>query len=334
MTLKAHPSGVLFNHGLAVVVALLSAGRCGLIGLRLCRRLLMLLTSVLLLDRWVFMKDGLMDSCDVWWRAGTKSSALSTWKDSRIGRLRRALFYLVFLCPHKWAIGLSETFWLLSRVIFRLYFIPWAAWLLLFRMCWAQKVIPLVLMTVLDYVTVEQSKSRPVWFATFGTSSSSWGIALGTLSTFLVCWRLMSLTVNSHSTAWCFAAGLVLFWCVFICVKEKIEGFNGANFYLWGLGWGQNLVRFFLSILICIAGCLIREVVIWYAKSHGAGIVGKKKRVLFFCFMGDMDLFGPFFFGPKRGLGEKHWGGRLPGRLKKKKKGPPFIRFQSFDYPL
>ncbi|MEP7729723.1 adenosylcobinamide-GDP ribazoletransferase [Marinomonas primoryensis] len=225
-----HTPAVCFLPWIGVVVALLSAWPLWFDWSSPLQALLMLLTSVLLTGG--FHEDGLMDSCDGLVGGWDKEQRLSIMKDSRIGSY--AALSIWFSLSLKWLL-LSELLAIIPAS-FLGFIYTLAAWCAVHVMA---RVIPLVLMNSLDYVTVEQSKASSM-IATL--TSSQWGIALAPCLLF----GLLAFNVFDLIITLMLAAGLVFLLRVYL--HKKIEGFNGDT-----LGAGEQIGEIFIILCLLVS---------------------------------------------------------------------------------
>lgn len=222
-----HISSVCFLPWVGMVVALISAWPLWFDWSSSLQAILMLLTAVLLTGG--FHEDGLMDACDGLIGGWDKEQRLSIMKDSRIGSY--AALAIWFSLSIKWLL-LSELLEMIlesfSGLIYTL-----SAWCIVHVMA---RVMPLMLMSTLDYVTLGQSKA----FSMIAKLNlAQWSVALAPC--LLV--SLFALTVLDFIITLLIIVGVVVLLHLYL--RKKIEGFNGDT-----LGASEQIGE--ILVIVCL----------------------------------------------------------------------------------
>lgn len=225
-----HIPAVCFLPWIGLVVALISAWPLWFGMSTNLQALLMLLTATLLTGG--FHEDGLMDACDGLVGGWDQEQRLSIMKDSRIGSY--AALSIWFSLTLKWLL-LSELLESIPDSFLGLIY-ALAAWCIVHVMA---RVMPLALMSVLDYVSAGQSKAASMIAK---LTLSHWVIALAPcLVIGIVAFSLFHLLVT-----FAFAAGLVVLMRWYL--HKKIQGFNGDT-----LGASEQIGELFVIICLLVS---------------------------------------------------------------------------------
>jgi len=222
-----HISPVCFLPWIGIVVALISAWPLWFDWSSSLQAILMLLSAVLLTGG--FHEDGLMDSCDGLIGGWDKEQRLSIMKDSRIGSY--AALSIWFSLSIKWLL-LSELLEVIPQSFLGLIY-TLSAWCIVHVMA---RVMPLMLMSTLDYVTLGQSKASTMIAK---LSPIHWAIALAPcLVVGLLAFNVIALIVTLL-----IAVGVVVLLRMYL--RKKIEGFNGDT-----LGASEQIGE--VLVIICL----------------------------------------------------------------------------------
>jgi len=222
-----HISPVCFLPCIGIVVALISAWPLWFDWSSSLQAILMLLTAVLLTGG--FHEDGLMDTCDGLIGGWDKEQRLTIMKDSRIGSY--AALSIWFSLMLKWLL-LSELLEVIPESLLGFIY-TLSAWCAVHVMA---RVMPLALMSTLDYVTLGQSKSSSM-IAKLNTAQ--WAIALAPcLVIGLLAFNLLDLI-----TTLLIATGLVVLMRMYL--RKRIAGFNGDT-----LGASEQIGE--IVVIICL----------------------------------------------------------------------------------
>jgi adenosylcobinamide-GDP ribazoletransferase len=204
-----HIPAVCFLPWIGIVVALISAWPLWFDWSSSLQAILMLLTAVLLTGG--FHEDGLMDACDGLIGGWDKEQRLTIMKDSRIGSY--AALSIWFSLSLKWLL-LSELLDIIPPS-FLGFIYTLSAWCAVHVMA---RVIPLGLMSCLDYVSMGQSKASTMIAK---LTPCQWGVALAPCLII----GFLAFNVLDLITVLLIATGLTILMRMYL--RQKIEGFNG-----------------------------------------------------------------------------------------------------------
>ena len=225
-----HTPAVCFLPWIGVVVALLSAWPLWFDWSASLQALLMLLTAVLVTGG--FHEDGLMDSCDGLVGGWDKEQRLAIMKDSRIGSY--AALAIWFSLTLKWLL-LTE---LLDAIpsSFLGFVYTLSAWCFVHILA---RVIPLVLMSRMTYVSAGKSKAASMIAS---LNLQQWVIALAPCLVFgVLAFNLFNLLLTVF-----FAAVLVFF--IGLYLRKKLDGFNGDT-----LGASEQIGEVFVIVCLLVS---------------------------------------------------------------------------------
>ncbi|RNF52827.1 adenosylcobinamide-GDP ribazoletransferase [Marinomonas hwangdonensis] len=225
-----HTPAVCFLPWIGVVVALLSAWPLWFDWSASLQALLMLLTAVLVTGG--FHEDGLMDSCDGLVGGWDKEQRLAIMKDSRIGSY--AALAIWFSLTLKWLL-LTE---LLEAIpsSFLGFMYTLSAWCFVHILA---RVLPLVLMRRMTYVTAGKSKAASMIAS---LNLQQWAIALAPCLVFgVLAFNLFNLLLTVF-----FAAMLVFF--IGLYLRKKLSGFNGDT-----LGASEQIGEVFVIVCLLVS---------------------------------------------------------------------------------
>lgn len=222
-----HISPVCFLPWIGIVVALISAWPLWFDWSSSLQAIFMLLTAVLLTGG--FHEDGLMDACDGLIGGWDKEKRLAIMKDSRIGSY--AALSIWFSLSIKWLL-LSELLAVIPES-FLGFIYTLSAWCIVHVLA---RIMPLMLMSTLDYVTLGKSKASGMIAK---LSPFHWLIA------FAPCLVIGLLAFNVVAL---FTSLLVILAVVVLLrmyLRKKIEGFNGDT-----LGASEQIGE--ILVIICL----------------------------------------------------------------------------------
>jgi adenosylcobinamide-GDP ribazoletransferase len=225
-----HISPVCFLPWIGVVVALISAWPLWFDLSTSLQALLMLLTAVLLTGG--FHEDGLMDACDGLIGGWDKEQRLSIMKDSRIGSY--AALSIWFSLTLKWLL-LTE---LLDAIpeSFLGFVYTLSAWCIVHVMA---RIFPIALMSLLNYVSVGQSKASSMIAK---LNLTQWVIAL------VPCLVIGVLAFNIIDLIIVFFFTAILVFLMQGYLRKKIDGFNGDS-----LGASEQLGEIFIIVCLLVS---------------------------------------------------------------------------------
>lgn len=222
-----HISPVCFLPWIGIVVALISAWPLWFDWSSSLQAIFMLLTAVLLTGG--FHEDGLMDACDGLIGGWDKEKRLTIMKDSRIGSY--AALSIWFSLTIKWLL-LSELLDVIPES-FLGFIYTLSAWCIVHVLA---RIMPLMLMSTLDYVTLGKSKASGMIAK---LSPIHWAIALGPCLVI----GLLAFNVVALLTTLLITVGVVVFLRMYL--QKKIEGFNGDT-----LGASEQIGE--ILVIICL----------------------------------------------------------------------------------
>lgn len=228
---KEHTPAVCFLPWVGVLVAVLSAWPLLFDGLSASLQALFMLLSAVLLTGG-FHEDGLMDACDGLIGGWTQEQRLSIMKDSRIGSYAALAIWFVMML--KWLL-LTQ----ILSTITSLHDGAWSSLLIWIAAHTMARVVPIVLMNSLDYVSTGQSKAQTM-IATL--QGKEWGIV------FLPCILLVLFDFAYLLKAICILALFTL--GAHFYLKKKIGGFNGDT-----LGATEQIGE--VILLLCVLGVFV-----------------------------------------------------------------------------
>lgn len=225
-----HIPAVCFLPWIGLLVGLLSAWPLWFDWSTSLQALLMLLTAVLLTGG--FHEDGLMDCCDGLVGGWDKEQRLSIMKDSRIGSY--AALSIWFSLTLKWLL-LSE---LLQAIpdSFLGFLYTLSGWCVVHVIA---RFIPIVLMNILDYVSMGQSKASSMIAK---LTVSQWLVAL------LPCLMIGILAFNLLYLILTLFLSAVLVFLIRLYLRKKIDGFNGD-----ALGASEQVGEIFVVVCLLVS---------------------------------------------------------------------------------